>query len=371
MQNCPNCEKLLSPGMTRCPYCRYELPMPAAEDSYHIYYTGAAQATRGHASYNKNGSEPYGGQKTLQSQRYVVSVATAPTAQAHMSQQSNTLSGIILGAIVLLVLLLIASGVSLLYYATVTHPIQLHTQATATARAVHVANVQSSATARTQATQSAINQKWARATVAAQATAQAKATAIALKNIYVQSTSGQPVIDSSLLVQTSQKWDIYPTKDGGGCAFTDGALHSSVFQNGFYAPCIAHATHFQNFALEVQMTILQGDEGGIIFRSNNHDKNFYSFRLKTDGTYGLILTRNDGHTIPLVYDKSKLIRTGADQTNTLTIIARGDNIYLYINKQYVGSASDDTYEAGTIGVIALALNHGTTVAFNNLRVWQL
>ena len=230
---------------------------------------------------------------------------------------------------------------------------------------------QATGIARAQATASTVAQNQAAATASAHATAEVQATMIAQKNLYTRSTRGTPTIKTALIIDNRLNWDVYPTNDGGGCAFNANALHSSVFKKDFYVPCIAHATNYQNFALDIQMRILQGDEGGVIFRANAINKNFYSFRIRTDGTYTLVLTRNDGHITPLVYDKSSSIKTGRGQSNTLSLIARGSNFYLYINHQYVGSASDDTYTKGSLGVMAIDLQHRTHIAFNNLRVWRL
>ncbi|GHO87772.1 hypothetical protein [Dictyobacter formicarum] len=367
MQNCPDCGNMLSPGMTRCPYCRCNLPTAVAEDTYHTYYAGSRGATSGYTAHG----ETYNTSASSRGHSYMVSVATAPTIQTHEVQQHKIVIGIMLGAIMLLSLLLIVSGVSLLYYTKVTHPVQLHTQATATAYANHIINIHNKATAQAQTTRTAIRQKKATSIASTQATAQAQATATILKNLYAKSTSGRPAIAAPLLFETGQKWDVYPTRDGGGCAFTPDGLHSSVFKTDSYAPCFAHATRFHNFALEIRMAIKEGDEGGVIFRSTNHDKSFYSFRLNRSGVYGLILTRSDGYAIPLIYDKSPFIKTGTGQTNTLTIIAQGNNIYLYINKRYVGSASDSSYKVGTIGIMAVNRAHDTVVSFNNLHIWRL
>ncbi|GER88523.1 hypothetical protein KDW_26850 [Dictyobacter vulcani] len=281
----------------------------------------------------------------------------------------------LIAAIIMLTLLLAISGASLMYYAGVIHPARMHTQATATALVRQITNHHATATAAVHNNSTAIAGKKtaskATAIAHAQATTYARASDSSQQKLYVQSTRGKPTFSSPLFFDTGDNWDIYPTKDGGGCTFTDNALHSSVFQDSYYAPCIAHDLHVQNFALEIQMTILKGEEGGVIFRSNANDKNFYSFRLRCDGTYGLILTRDDGHTTPLVYDKNTLIKNGNGKTNIVTIIARANIIYLYINKHYVGSASDNTYRAGSIGVLAVDRQKGTDVAFNNLRLWKL
>ncbi|GCE05579.1 hypothetical protein KDAU_29080 [Dictyobacter aurantiacus] len=374
MYNCPQCGNMLSPGMTRCPYCHWNLAATINEDPYHTSYAGPGGAPpSGYAVPDETDYQS----EAARAHHYMVAVASAPTIQTHEVQQHKIVIGIMLGAIMLLALLLIASGASLLYYTKVTRPAQLHTQATAIAYANHLVTLHHKATAQAlatqivQATQAAIRQKKAASTAAAQATVQAQATTTALQNLYTMSTRSRPAISAPLLFETGQKWDIYPTRDGGGCAFTPDGLHSSVFKTGSYAPCFAHATRFRNFALEMQMRIEKGDEGGIIFRSTNHDKSFYSFRIDRSGVYGLILTRGDGYAIPLIYDQSPFIKTGIGRTNTLTIIARDDNIYLYINRHYVGSASDNSYRIGTIGIMAVNRQHATVASFSNLHIWRL
>ncbi|GCE27195.1 hypothetical protein KDA_26790 [Dictyobacter alpinus] len=345
----------------RCPACGQMVSTTSGKIGYSSYASGPFQQLEYRHGTPKN-----------------INVASTVTSRSLQSAQK--LSTLLISAIVIVTLLLLASGVSLMYYAGIIHPTQLHNQATATAQVLQNASRHTTATAHAHATATVRADKAdkkAAAIVAAQATAQVKAAIAMQQNMYARSTSGKPAFSSPLFFESGTDkegeadWDIYPTKDGGGCAFTGNALHSSVFQANYYAPCIAHGLRIHNFALEIQMAILKGEEGGVIFRSNAHDKNFYSLRLKTDGIYALILTRDDGHTTPLIYEKSPFIKKGNGQANIVTVIARASTIYLYINKHYMGSASDHTYSAGAIGVLAIDRQDGTDVAFNNLRLWKL
>ena len=46
--------------------------------------------------------------------------------------------------------------------------------------------------------------------------------------------------------------------------------------------------------------------------------------------------------------------------------------YLYVNKQFVNTASDESYQSGEIGVAAASGDTGGTEAvFRNAQVWQL
>lgn len=376
MQHCTNCGRQISPGMTVCPNCRQNIPpTPAAHLNYQSAVTNLPSQTPAYLRAAKKPSGPKihtGPQPTY---KHSISVITSTPSHTQALDRHRIFSRIIITAIIILTMFLIISEAGLLYYTEMSHSEQLHAQSTAIAQKVQsatihntaIARVRATAIARARATKSAIAEINAKKT----AVAQAQATSTTLQNIYTRSTSEHTVLDTSLFNNTSAKWDIYPTKDGGGCTFTKNALHSKAFQTNYYSPCLAHATNFHNFALEIQMTILKGDEGGIIFRSNSHDSDFYSLRVRTDGTYGLILTQNDGHTTPLVYDKSDLIKTGIGHPNIITIIAQGNIFYLYMNKHYVGSASDSSYSSGSIGVMAVDRKNKTDVAFNNLRVWKL
>jgi hypothetical protein len=266
-----------------------------------------------------------------------------------------------------LTLLLIASGISLIFYTTVARPAQLRADATATVQTIMSNNAHAKATAAAQAT--ATGQAYAQATATAQA--HAKATASALQSTFTQATSRTPALNSSMDVQDGANWDVYNAVGGGGCAFVSGALHSSISQKQFYVPCFAHATNFSNFIFDVQMTIVKGDEGGVIFRGNDAASKFYYFRVGRDGIYTLNVSKDDKNSAPILFDTSSAIKTGAGQTNQLRVVAQGHNIYLYINQQFVGSTSDPSYNAGEIGVFAGDNQHATDVAFSNARVWPL
>jgi hypothetical protein len=275
-------------------------------------------------------------------------------------QPRLTRSKRMLTLLAVLLLIPILGGFGLLYYVEVAHPAQLHAQATAT---VAAAQNQATGTARAYAR--------ATANANAQATAQVVATATARQTLFTQTTSKTPALSSPLASQDGAEWDVYRAQGGGGCAFANGALHASVFQQQFYVPCFAQATNFSNFAFQVQMTIIQGDEGGLIFRANDTASKFYLFRIGRDGYYSLNVSKDSNTNTPIAFDNTPAIKTGLGQPNLLTVIAQGQNIYLYINKQFVGNAVDSSYIGGKVGIFAADHTTGTDVAFTNARVWTL
>ena len=265
-------------------------------------------------------------------------------------QQRRRSRGLILLSVILAVLIILGAG-SLILFTTVIQPNQLHAQATATA----VANVTGTAQANVTAT------------------AQVQATASALQAIYTQATSGAPALNDPMTQQDANSWEEDTKTGGGGCAFTGGHYHATMPQAGFFASCFAAKTNFSNFALQVQMNILKGDRGGLIFRADSAASKFYRLRVDQAGTYDLyVYINNNGSSAKnILTGFSSAIHTGPNQQNKVAIIARNSMIYLYINQQYVNSISDSTYSSGSIAVFAEDHTHATDVVFTGVEVWKL
>lgn len=285
------------------------------------------------------------------------------------------LSPAILTLIIVLVLLLLA-GSGLIYYVGVYQPKVQHDQATATAQAqlTGTANAQNSATAAAAATSNAV----ASATANAQATANAhaSATATAYQGILTNATSGTPVLNDNLSAQSGNNWDILAPANssvGGSCQFTNGAYHSNMPAKGYFQPCYAGNPTFNNFAFQVQMTITQGDEGGILFRADPNNSKYYLFRIDTNGAYDLFVYKSSqsSSATRLINGNAQSFKSGLNQANTITLVAQGNNLYFYINKQFVDTASDGTFTSGKIGVFGENSTNPTDVAFANAQVWQL
>jgi hypothetical protein len=286
--------------------------------------------------------------------------------------------GLSLTVIILLIIivLFLLGGSGLVYYVGIYQPQKMHADATATVNAqiTGTAQVNAQATANALATSQA--QANATATAQASATAAASATATALQAIYSQATSGNPTLNDSLNAPGNNNWDQLAASNStasGSCAYTGGAYHSNMPTKGYFQPCYAQAPTFSNFAYQVQMTITQGDEGGILFRANPANSKFYLFRISQSGAYDLYLyIDNQGtHAKNLLSNSSGLIKQGLNQTNTITVVARGGNLYFYINGQYLDSVSNNMFTSGKIGVFGESNNNPTDVAFNNAQVWTV
>ncbi len=269
------------------------------------------------------------------SQSALPTTLQAPFAQHEPQHRRSLPIGRII-SLIALVLLVIAGSFGLAYYTAVLHPAQLRAQATAS-------------------TQAAL-------------TMQVMATAQARQEIYTKATSGTPVLNDPLN-QDNNQWTVRQAEapQPGSCAFTGGAFHVIASQPEDFVSCRNLGTSFDNFAYQVQMTVLKGDEGGIDFRLSNTTG--YIFSINQDGLYTFETFQNIN--IVLLHRSSSAIKTDLNQTNLLTVVARGKSFFLYVNKQYVADVSDDASIIGVVGVCAFAGQNPTEVAFSNVQIWKL
>ena len=287
--------------------------------------------------------------------------------------------------LVVLVVLLIGGGLGLAYLSIIGQ-MTAHTQATVIAQTKTAATF-ATATAKSRAdlTATAAN---ANATATAQgsiaatviaamtATAQVNANSIATATAIAANPDPYPPGGGMLalldpLHDNSQgnNWDTT-----ANCAFTGGAYHVSAPNVHVSVSCAAKSTNFSNFAYEVQMQIIKGDVGGIVFRADTTNNTFYLFYVTDTGNYELLLcSGNTCHAI-IATASSPAIHKGLNQANLVAVIAIGNSITLYVNNQKIASATDSTYSHGAIGVTAsafIANGHPTEVVYSNAKVWMV
>jgi len=258
----------------------------------------------------------------------------APQAPGSPTQRRRRFPAWLIALVALLVIVLIAGGGSLIYYAAVYQPHQRQVQATATAQA------HATATAHTQAT-------------------------AAVENPYTH--SGTLVFTDPLTANNQgHRWD-----ENSNCAFKDGTYHAIAPDPHYSDYCIANATDFSNFAYQVNMTVLKGDGGGMLFHVENTNPNeYYEFDVAQDGTYGLYKA-DAGQFTTMTGGSNPAIHRGLNQTNVMGVVVQGSKITLYVNGQPVDTVTDSTFSHGQIGVSASVYNRVTEASFTNLKVWKL
>jgi Domain of Unknown Function (DUF1080) len=214
------------------------------------------------------------------------------------------------------------------------------------------------------ASQSSLRQTQATATAGAQVTGTAHAQATAtVENPYTRSGTlafVDPLSDNS----RGQNWD-----ENINCAFKGGTYHAIAPDARFSDYCTANTTNFSNFAFEVNMQIIKGDAGGVIFRVENTNPNqYYAFYVRQNGSYSLDMVNGSGGST-LKQGWSAAIKQGLSQANLIGVVAQGNTMTLYVNHQEILSAIDGTYNHGEIGLYAVVYTQPTEVAFSDARVW--
>lgn len=366
---CPTCGTTLSPGTAICPRCGTHLSYTSDSDEVAYIEYGAArqetvppssQAGPSHdspASYNSTDAlqegppidhgwqtgrvtQPFSQQPSPGTVQTPVELVAPPAPQ-----QPRSFSAVTLMLLIILVLLLLIGGSGLIYYATAIHPGELNIQATAVAKAVLTDQ--------------------ARGTAEANARANATVTALTPQQLYTRATAGTPVIDDPLSSPNGSIWYHYNTSNNS-CAFLGGAYHIKIFLQGGNNTCFAVNSHFNNLAFQVQMTIIKGDAGGLLFHIG---PGFYLFLVDQVGSYSLYVA--SGVLGLLTSGNSPAINTGLNRSNLLTLVAFNGYIYMYVNKQPVSRAFDTTYGSGQIALFAGSASSITDVAFNNVEVWSI
>jgi eukaryotic-like serine/threonine-protein kinase len=186
------------------------------------------------------------------------------------------------------------------------------------------------------------------------------------QSIYELATSKSPFLANSL----SNNSALYPWREVinkiGTCIFTGGAYHNiEPTPGGNFHVCSPPGVTLRDFVFQVQMTIVKGDAGGIIFRLNSNFQH-YMFLINQDGSYEL---RVDFAII--AGGSSSAIKVGLHQSNLIAIVAQGNTFDLFVNKHYITSVSDSALSAGNIGIEAHAISQPTEVEFRDAMVWIL
>lgn len=254
-------------------------------------------------------------------------------------------SGLSTGVIVLIVILVIAiiGGGGIVLYATVLLPASQHAQT---------------------------NAKLATQTKTPSVQATASITTTNPQDLFTQVMSRTPTLNDPLTGQDANDWQNLSTLSS--CTFTAGVLHLT----GSAGSCIGESTNFGDFAYQVKMTIIKGDLGGVAFRVDAINRKLYFFTINPDGLYIVAFigggSTSSGNQKILAAANSSAITTGLNQQNTLTVIARGSSIYIYINKQYVTTLTDSSSTIGAIGMLGGSSAGGTSdVVFSDAQVWTL
>ncbi len=168
--------------------------------------------------------------------------------------------------------------------------------------------------------------------------------------------TGKLVLFDPLNRNYPSHWDT-----NSSCSFIHGAYHATTTTKGLN-PCLDSYDDFSDFAFQVQITILNGNCGGIAFRVNSSKNTFSYFEICQNGYYKL-----NG---PQLYGSSSAIKRGFNQVNLIAIVAKGNNVAVYVNGQQTDTMTNNSTD-NEFGLLADNQPAQTEVAFNNVQIWSL
>ena len=187
--------------------------------------------------------------------------------------------------------------------------------------------------------------------------------------------SGTVVVDDPL---TSNRlgWDAVPSLQNG-CVFTASGYEVRADSKSKLQACFANKTNFSDFALQMEMTLIAGEVGGVVFRGHYF---LYLTAGPVVGYLDLSASTQNGYPTDLL-PNCEPFQPGCSigeslvqgQTVTITIIARGTSLELYVDTIRVRTLTNGVSLAGNIGVFA-AVESGqqdaqTEALFASMRIW--
>lgn len=173
--------------------------------------------------------------------------------------------------------------------------------------------------------------------------------------------SSTQVFYSNALTAPAAGW-----ANGPECVFTGNGL--KVRPNGGQAYiCLAPTSPLADVSITVMVQQVSGPlthAFGIAFR-HAAPKSYYFFGIDGRGRFTLTVVVNDvSHTV-IPFTRKAAIHTGANATNQLQVIAKGQLITLLVNGTPVGQATLSTFASGTVGL--RGINDGEVV-FQQLSI---
>ncbi|GCE15237.1 hypothetical protein [Tengunoibacter tsumagoiensis] len=164
-----------------------------------------------------------------------------------------------------------------------------------------------------------------------------------------------------------------PDGEPSVCVFKNRALYA------YRIPCEFKPTAgdaFKNFTLEVKMTLLSGNYGGVMFRYKRSPNTAYILGIDSRNGCTLWFDQFGKHPSTAISRQScPSFHQGSE--NTIGLVAQGSAISWFINGQLSGSVSDTLSDAaGTISLVAGNYSNSQTqeepnCAFRDFKLWNL
>ncbi|HEX2979030.1 MAG TPA: hypothetical protein VHO48_02080 [Anaerolineaceae bacterium] len=156
--------------------------------------------------------------------------------------------------------------------------------------------------------------------------------------------------------------------------FSNGVLQMTSFTPDGWHSWLLSYIRLSDFYLEgkfTNATCAGMDRAGWLVRSPDPTQG-YLFGISCDGQFSFRKWDGSGFTDLLDWKTSDAVLTGANQTNRLGVLARGDHFSLYVNGSLVGETQDQSFSQGVFGIFQAASETADyTVSIDDVSYWIL
>ena len=265
--------------------------------------------------------------------------------------------------------------------AQINATIAAQANATATARANATATTQAqidaTATVQAQVNATATAQAQQTASVVAGMTATAEAQASETPGVLQTAISVQPMYQDALNDATSANTVSESWEQSTNCIFALDGYHEKEKSN--WHICAEGANIYQNMAITVNVQILNGISGGLMFRVRKDLFGQYSgylFEVNNSGQYRIAFISQQLTSLSFTYFRnwmtSSALLKGNSAVNKLEVIANGVTLDFYINGTFIDQEVDSSNLSGDIAFYATT--DGATeadVVYNDLNIYPM
>lgn len=175
----------------------------------------------------------------------------------------------------------------------------------------------------------------------------------------------RPPLYASSLTQNERAWQC---EQGAYCQFNASGLHILATTDHLYFSTLG-GRQFGEEVIDVRAKLDNGDPEivGVVIGFRSIGVDGYGFLVYASGWYELVKWDPLGNvTILVPLTLSSTIHTGLNQINALRVIARGDQITIFINGEQLQQITDATYSSGY--TLLGAARFAADAVFSNLTI---
>lgn len=180
-------------------------------------------------------------------------------------------------------------------------------------------------------------------------------------------TSSKPIFADNLSSNIIGLWD----SDKTACVFKGGTYHVLVSTADTVNGCGEQKFTIDNFAIEVDVSLLSGNNAGVYFRYNSSKDIYYLFSITRQGEFFFAVMHGQTPYAIISPTKTTAISAG-NARNTLLVTGKGSDFKFFINGVFVGEAQNNIIPSGFMGFFVQTSKAETSgeASFSNLKMFS-